>query len=119
MKVFKFLLPAAVFAVLALCFIFRGYGEVSQRGYRIAIALYSACNQRDDEKLTQIEDLITQSETAHDLHANEIRWLRDIIRTGQRGHWDAANRKVRRLMVDQIKPASESDQQRPSHSHSD
>ena len=79
-----------------------GYGETSQQGYAYSMALFSACNQRDPERLQLISDLIEQDRAAGNVNADEARWLQGIIRRGLSGDWQAANREVRRLMNDQV-----------------
>ena len=83
----------------------RGYGETSDQGYQFAIALFTACNQHDSEKLTTIANMIEAAEDAGELGNAEARWLQGITRQGLAGNWEAANRAVRRLMTDQLKPA--------------
>lgn len=83
----------------------RGYGETSEQGYAYSMALVTACNQRDVDKLNLIADMIEADLESGKLNPTESRWLMEIIEKGHRGDWDAANRDVRRLMRDQLQPA--------------
>jgi hypothetical protein len=83
----------------------RGYGETSEKGYQYATALFSACNQADENRLREISKMIDQSVEAGELDAREAGWLSAIIDQGMNGKWDAATRNVRQLMDAQIRRA--------------
>ncbi len=81
----------------------REYGEISPRGYEIATALYSACNQKDPAKLETLSEIIEDSTGSRELNDRESRWLVAIIDQGRRGDWDAAVAEVRQIMKDQVR----------------
>ena len=83
-----------------------GYGETSGQGYQYAIALFSACNQKDEGRLQKITEMIDAALNDGQLQPSEAEWLSAIIDKGTSGEWEAASRDVRRLMMDQIKPAA-------------
>lgn len=83
----------------------RGYGEISELGYQYATALYSACNQTDDEKLEVISEMVIAASERQELEEHELRWLQGIIELGRQGDWRAAAGKTRQLLSDQVKGA--------------
>ncbi|MCG8651433.1 MAG: hypothetical protein MI861_16450 [Pirellulales bacterium] len=80
----------------------RGYGEISPLGYQYATALYSCCNQCDQERLEKISQMIDESHQKQELDAKEKGWLLAIIQQGRQGQWESAAAEVRALMVDQV-----------------
>jgi hypothetical protein len=81
----------------------RGYGEVSNKAYDIATALYSVCNRQDATKLAGIESLLTSAQSDASLSPSEIAVLQEILRTAQAGNWVSAVSESRALMEDQVK----------------
>ena len=79
----------------------RGYGEVSRQTYEFSMALYSACQSRSDERLSKIEELLSEADV-EELPANERRWLEAIIARAQNNHWEAAANNARQMMEDQV-----------------
>jgi hypothetical protein len=79
-----------------------GYGELSSRGYELAIATVSACNQRDTERLAEIESLVREAEGQAAISTQEANWLLKIVALGKGGQWQQADRRVRKLMEAQI-----------------
>ncbi len=80
-----------------------GYGEVSPTGYKFATALFSICNQQDDARLAILVEKLEQAKADEQLQPDETTWLENIVHQAQNGHWDAASKNARRLMVDQQK----------------
>ncbi len=80
----------------------RGYGELSLQGYAYSKALFLACNQKDSEKLEQISEMIEQDAASGQLQSQEVKWLQSIIELGLNESWTEANRRVRKLMNDQV-----------------
>lgn len=102
-------LAAALLAVLvavALWMFNRGYGETSQRGYKYASALFTACNLQDRAKLLKISQMINQDREQGKLEVNETQWLLKICQNGISGNWSSASAAVRRLMEDQQRAAA-------------
>lgn len=79
-----------------------GYGEMSPTGYQYATALYSACNQKDRDKLDLLAEMIDQSKDQQKIGEAETEWLIAIIEQGKRRQWDEAAQEVRQLMLDQV-----------------
>lgn len=80
----------------------RGYGEVSEKSYEIATALYSVCNRRDSSKLPDIGALLDSAVAEASISAEEAVMLRDIADQAASGDWKSAIRESRRLMEDQV-----------------
>jgi hypothetical protein len=96
--------------ILALClvagyFVFsnRGYGEVSDKAYEIATALYSVCNRQDTAKLQEIENLLASAQSDSSLSHVETGILQEILQTARAGDWESATSKSRALLEDQVK----------------
>ncbi len=81
------------------------YSETSENGYAVAVALFTACNQQDSEKLQELATHVEQLRAQGELGPDEADWLSNIIELGLDGKWPAANRKVRSLMQQQVRPA--------------
>lgn len=80
-----------------------GYGEVSDKTYDIATAMYSVCNRQDTEKLTSIDQLVQTGVAESSITTDEATMLREILELAQAGDWKTATREARRLMTDQVK----------------
>ena len=100
----------AALAVLVLVagylWINRPYGEVSERSYQYATALFSACNQKEAARLHKISEMVGASVRTGEISQQEAGWLQAIIELGLSGSWDAASREVRQLMEDQLAPVA-------------
>ncbi len=80
-----------------------GYGELSPKGYQLAMALYSACNRKDATQLEKVAKLLDQSNAQGDLPAADAKWLTKVLELGRAQDWDSANQMIRRIMMDQAK----------------
>lgn len=95
---------AAVIVVLLISLLMPGcssYGEVNQKTYEIAKALYSTCNRKDESGLTELSEMIATAEQAGEISSKEAGWLNDIVAQGQSGQWVEAQKMARQLMSDQ------------------
>ncbi|MDZ4657949.1 MAG: hypothetical protein SH868_10275 [Bythopirellula sp.] len=81
----------------------RGYGEVSDKTYEIASAMYSVCNRQDATKLASIGELVKSAESESNVTTAEADFLREILQLAEQGDWAAATTEARRLMEDQVK----------------
>lgn len=89
--------------VVCVCFyLSTGYGKVSSQGYAYSMALFSACNQKDEAKLQQIAVMIKDDLEAGKIDEPESRWLTAIIDDGLNGRWGKANEALRELMDAQV-----------------
>jgi hypothetical protein len=80
-----------------------GYGEVSDKTYEIATAMYSVCNRQDTAKLTSIDQLVQRGTADSSITVEEATMLREILELAQAGDWQTATNDARRLMNDQVK----------------
>ena len=94
----------------------RSYGETSQEGYRFAVALFSACNQKDLERVKKVEMLVSEYAEKKEIKANEKRWLADIIKLAHEGKWEKAQQNARKLLDAQVEPSKKA--VKPVHEHS-
>lgn len=83
------------------------YGEISPKGYQIAMAIYSAANQENKPKVEKISGMIDQSVAAAEISAEEAEWLRGIVQKAMDGDWQSATAAVRLLMEEQARPAEQ------------
>jgi hypothetical protein len=80
-----------------------GYGEVNGQTYEYAKALYSVCNRHDDQRLSQLSEMIESSRQKSEVSEQEAEWLMGLISEAREGHWEVAAAETRRLMEDQIR----------------
>lgn len=80
-----------------------GYGEVSDKTYEIATAMYSVCNRQDAAKLASIDQLVQSVTADNSITFEEATMLREILAFAQAGDWQTATSEARRLMDDQVK----------------
>lgn len=78
-----------------------GYPEVSPQTYAIAKALYSVCNQKSQERLETVQELIQKSLEQEEISVREADWLGEIIKQARQGEWEAALLETRQIMEDQ------------------
>lgn len=81
------------------------YGEVSEKGYDYAMALFAACNGKSTVKIEKIVSMVEQSQIAGELSDQEAAWLKKIASNAMEGDWESANAAVRTLMEEQAKRA--------------
>lgn len=81
------------------------YGEISEKGYSYALALYSACNGKRANKVEKIVGMIEQSVAAGELSQQEATWLIGIAGNALEGKWKSASAAVRSLMEVQARRA--------------
>ena len=80
----------------------RGYGEVSEKAYEYAQALYSICNRQDKGRLEGLAELVQASVDESEVSSQEAAWLGAIIDEAREGEWKSASKRARRLMEDQV-----------------
>jgi len=69
----------------------RGYGKVSDRSYKVATALYSACLSKSEARLEAVSKLIVDDESGEQpIPSHEREWLTSIIEQAQDGNWESA-----------------------------
>lgn len=84
-----------------------GYGETTEQGYAYSLALFSACNQKDKDRLREISASIAEDLEAGTIGSQESGWLNAIIDKGLNDQWESANKSVRQIMEDQVRPNPE------------
>ncbi len=100
--------PIILFSVLTLVLVGgylwmnRGYGEVTPKTYQFSKAIYSACLKKSDEHLAKVRTLLLASDK-FSIPTHERVWLEQITDLAQRGNWESAANKARRMMEDQVK----------------
>ncbi len=80
-----------------------GYGEVGPAAYDYATALYSISNRQAADKLDDVCDQLSASQSAGELAEHEAEWLMGIVDEARTGDWEAASSHSRRMMEDQAK----------------
>lgn len=79
-----------------------GYGKVSDTAYEVATAVYSACLAESEARIDRVEDLLDDEAFVEQMSDEEVQWLRSIIAKARDGKWQAAAKKARRMMEDQV-----------------
>jgi hypothetical protein len=96
-------LAVALLVVVAIFFSMgRGYGKVSDRSYKYATALYSACLSESGERLEKISELIEKDTIEELIPSHELKWLTAIVEQAQNGDWKSAAQSSKRMMEDQV-----------------
>ena len=85
----------------------RGYSTVSDKGYELALALFSACNRQDMARVKSIVELARQAKEAQELPSYDARVIEEIGQLATDGNWERAAREARRLLDAQVKSASQ------------
>lgn len=78
------------------------YGEVSHKAYAIATALYSTCDQEDNQRLKILQQHIEQETTSGGISFQENRWLTEIAESASDGKWQAAMTSARLMLAEQV-----------------
>lgn len=96
------LLLALISLALVVWWLSAGYPRISPEGYRVAMALISACNQKDGARVQRI---ITQIESSSDdaLPKADAKLLLKVAQNAMAGHWDWANIEIRSVMDAQVR----------------
>ncbi|QDV71534.1 hypothetical protein Poly24_52710 [Rosistilla carotiformis] len=76
---------------------------LSENGYDLTIALYRVCNQRSDEGLERIEQLLDESRAATAAVDPSHGIVAAIVAKAKAGDWEAAARASRQALEDQVK----------------
>jgi len=79
-----------------------GYPEVSPKTYEISKALYSVCNQKNQERLQTVKALIQSSLENKEINKDEAQMLNKIVAQASEDQWESAMLESRSLMEDQI-----------------
>ena len=78
------------------------YGRVSPACCQTAMALYSACNRHDNDRLATIRKLVTTSEESSEMSNREADWLLQIVTTAESGDWEIAMQDARTMLDEQV-----------------
>ncbi|WP_417738854.1 hypothetical protein [Rosistilla oblonga] len=76
---------------------------LSENGYDLTIALYRVCNQRSDEGLQRIEQLLDESRSTGEASDPSHGIVAAIVAQAKAGDWESAARASRRALEDQVK----------------
>jgi hypothetical protein len=78
---------------------------LSQPAYQQAMALFNAVSRKDEAALSRLRDLITQARVDSKISTAEANLLLAVIENAQRGNWDSATARMRKLMERQASDA--------------
>ncbi|QDV14834.1 hypothetical protein CA51_47440 [Rosistilla oblonga] len=106
----KMSLPRFGVAIVAVAIITAGLwwwmrppAPLSENGYDLTIALYRVCNQRSDEGLQRIEQLLAESRSTGQASDPSHGIVAAIVAQAKAGDWESAARASRRALEDQVK----------------
>ena len=80
----------------------RGYGKISPKAYDLALASYSACVARSEERIDKIDLLLNEDATAQNLSRQEFQWFTTIIEQARSQHWETAAMMAKQMLLEQI-----------------
>lgn len=76
--------------------------ELSERGYKVTLALYRVCNQRSVEGLAEIEKQLDLMGESSDAEASSHLAITHIVRQAKAGRWREAAIACRQTLDDQV-----------------
>ena len=90
-----------LFVAVALCYSFwpDKYGTVSESGYKLTMAVESACGRQDADGVQRVRTMV---QTNASLSDQEREWLDEILAAAESGSWNDARRMARELMRAQL-----------------
>ncbi|MGI9474155.1 MAG: hypothetical protein ACR2NZ_21625 [Rubripirellula sp.] len=102
----RLVLASAVIAGVMISYLLwpSGYGNVSDQGYQLTMAVESACGRQDMEGVLRIRTLVR---TDPELSDTERGWLDEILVAAEAGSWNEARRMARDLMRAQLVASSQ------------
>lgn len=77
------------------------YPPVGHAAYELAESVAGVCNGRQATQLPAARQLIADRQAAGLITRQEEGYLLDIIQQAERGEWERAERRARRLLLDQ------------------
>ena len=83
----------------------RGYDKISEGGYEYALALISACNRQDLERVQMIVENARQANADGKLPDYDTRVLEQIGQQAIDGRWEQASANARKLLKSQVQVA--------------
>ncbi|MEM6654390.1 MAG: hypothetical protein AAF596_01180 [Planctomycetota bacterium] len=92
-----------ILLVAAACGCGQSYGDVSERAYEYAKALYSVANRQASDRLDGIAAKINADAESGGLSEREAGWLLAIVEQSRDGDWSEAAAAARTMMEDQVK----------------
>ena len=97
----KYVVLTFLLAVLGIGYFWPSKIELNEHEYEIAIALYRVCNQKSEEGLAKIEELIAQDKGEDEYEKDSS--LMPIIAWARSGDWEIALVSCREILDDQVK----------------
>ncbi len=84
----------------------QGYAKIGDSGYQYALALVSACNRQDLERVQTIVQNVRQAKDEGELSAYDARVLEEIGELAIEGNWEKAAANARKLLKAQVSRAA-------------
>lgn len=91
----------SIFVALAAWYAFwpENYGTVSESGYKLTMAVESACGRQDTDGVQRVRTMVQTNKSLSD---QERVWLNEILAAAESGSWNDARRMARELMRAQL-----------------
>ncbi|MCO6456599.1 MAG: hypothetical protein J5I93_14975 [Pirellulaceae bacterium] len=77
------------------------YPPVGSSAYELAESVAGVCNGRREAQLPAARQMIDNRQAAGLITSREASFLLEIIEQAERGDWERAERRARRLLLDQ------------------
>jgi hypothetical protein len=71
---------------------------MSEWGYEITLALYSACNARSKHRVAEVESLVRKGVEQRELEDREAGWLAEVIQSVRKDDWYFAEMRSREIL---------------------
>ena len=102
LAIFLVVLIAAISAVVVWMNL-GGTASLNEDGYAVTMALYRVCNQRDEEGLQKVEEMLASLTTDESGVDSQKEIIVPIVVEARAGNWDEAMQACRDLMDAQVK----------------
>lgn len=91
-----------VAGVSAVAILWRQPDRIGEEAYEYATALHSICDREDAQRLETFDQLLGEASESELISRQEFNVMDSIASLARRGKWEAARRKSRQLLEDQV-----------------
>ncbi len=77
--------------------------QLQEDGYQMTVALFRVCNQKDQEGLEKIRQLVQEANERSPSASDQMAAIESIIRLADAGDWGDALKETRDLMEGQVR----------------
>ena len=77
------------------------YQDMSSQGYEITIALYAACNAESEDRVAEIESMVSARLNDQQIDEREAEWFQEVFEFAKEGDWRRAAIQSREILAAQ------------------